>query len=191
MPSINLIVLLIVILPSSKEIRITTELGTDIRTSVTEVHGATPGLYTEKGLWGNLPTGEVDSGVKNTNGKLIVDASFGGLGKINSPLTLTIKDNKVESIEGERADELKEMLDKVGKDAYKMAELGIGTNEKAIVTGNILEDEKVKGTIHMAVGNDMSYGGENNVPIHLDGVISKPTIYIDDKMIMKNREFLL
>jgi leucyl aminopeptidase (aminopeptidase T) len=53
------------------------------------------------------------------------------------------------------------------------------------VIGNVLEDEKVIGTVHIAVGNNLSYGGDNDVPLHLDGVIRKPDIYIDGKKIME------
>ena len=176
------------ILIGSKEVKITTKAGTNVTTTVTEVHGEAAGLLHEPGDWGNLPTGEVDSGVKEeiTNGIIIVDASFGGLGKLESPLKLEVKDGYVVSIEGKDAVGLKNMLDLVGKQAYKIAELGIGTNPKATVTGEVLEDEKALGTAHFGLGNDTNYGGCNDVQIHIDGVIKKPTIYIDDKMIMDN-----
>ena len=83
------------------------------------------------------------------------------------------------------------MLDKAGKNAYKIEEFGIGTDPKAKLSGIVLEDEKVKGTVHFALGNDLSYGGKNNVPIHLDGVIRKPTIIVDKKTIMKNGKFII
>lgn len=179
------------ILIGSKEVKITTKAGTDITTCVTEVHGKTAGLLHEPGDWGNLPTGEVDSGVKEgaTTGIIIVDGPFGDI-KLEYPLTLEIKDGYIVSIEGKEADKLKDVLDPIGKQAYKIAELGIGTNPKAAITGNTLEDEKVLGTCHIGVGNDTSYGGRNDVPIHTDGVIKKPTIYIDGKMMMEDGRFL-
>jgi leucyl aminopeptidase (aminopeptidase T) len=57
--------------------------------------------------------------------------------------------------------------------------------------GNILEDEKVIGTVHIAVGNNCSYGRTNNVPLHLDGVITKPTVYLDGKLLMDAGKFIL
>ena len=83
------------------------------------------------------------------------------------------------------------MLDKVGKKARNIAELGIGTNDKAKLSGLILEDEKVKGTVHIALGNNVTMGGSVNVPIHLDGVIKKPTLYFDGKEVMKNGKLLV
>ncbi|MFW6230640.1 MAG: aminopeptidase [Nanoarchaeota archaeon] len=177
----------------SHDIHITTPAGTDMHIAVTETHGESPGIYTECGAFGNLPSGEVDSGVvlEKTYGTLVVDKSMAGLGKLNSPLKITIKDGKAVSIEGERSDELKEMLDAIGADAYIIAELGIGTNDKAIVSGKTLEDEKVLGTFHMALGNDVTYGGHNDVPIHLDGVCANPTIIIDGRRVMEDGKLLI
>ncbi|MBW2992319.1 aminopeptidase, partial [Candidatus Woesearchaeota archaeon] len=105
------------------------------------------------------------------------------------PITIEVKEGYAVNIEGgEEADRLKERLDAVGKEAYKIAELGVGTNPKAIVTGNSLEDEKSLGTCHFALGNDLAYGGKNDVPIHIDGIIRNPTIYIDGKKIMEKGE---
>jgi leucyl aminopeptidase (aminopeptidase T) len=178
---------------NSNKIRITTESGTDVTTSLSVTHGQTAGLLHNKGDFGNLPTGEVDSGVKegSTNGTIVVDASFAGLGKLNSHLKLEVKDGHVVSIEGNKADKLHEQLKPHGEKAYKIAELGIGTNPKAEITGNTLEDEKVLGTVHFALGNDLYYNGNNDVPIHIDGVVTKPTIFIDDEKIMDNGKLLI
>jgi len=179
-------------LKAADKIRVTTEQGTDITTEITVTHGREAGKLHEKGDFSNLPTGEVDSGVKETNGIIVVDASFGGIGKLHTPIALEIKDNQVISIEGNsEAEKLKQMLDEVGEKAYKIAEFGIGTNPMAQITGNILEDEKVLGTVHFALGNDLSYNGTNDVPLHLDGIITKPTIYLDDEKIMDKGLLLL
>lgn len=82
------------------------------------------------------------------------------------------------------------MLDGVGPLARSIAEFGIGTNEKAKISGIVLEDEKVLGTVHIAVGNNKSMGGEIDVPIHLDGVIRKPDVYLDGELIMKKGKML-
>ena len=83
------------------------------------------------------------------------------------------------------------VLDSVGKEARNIAEFGIGTNDKAKITGNILEDEKVIGTCHIALGNNAGFGGKINVQLHLDGIIKKPTIWVDNKKIMENGKFLI
>ena len=73
----------------------------------------------------------------------------------------------------------------MGKKARNIAEVGIGLNRKAKVTGIVLEDEKAYGTCHIALGNNIGFGGKVDVPLHIDCVIKKPTIFLDDKIIMK------
>ena len=67
----------------------------------------------------------------------------------------------------------------------------IGTNDSAKLSGLLLEDEKVMGTVHIALGNNVTMGGTFNVPIHLDGVIKKPTVYLDNKPLMKDGKLLV
>lgn len=181
------------IIVNSKEIKVTSKKGTDITLSVENTHGKSSELLKNKiGNFGNLPTGEVDSGVLNAQGRLIIDGSMAGVGILNEDLVLDVKNNYATVIsETDESKQLKDLLDSVGPDAYKIAELGIGTNPNAIITGKVLEDEKVKGTVHFAVGNDLSYGGKNNVPIHLDGVIKEPTLIVDGKIIMKDGKYLI
>ncbi len=184
---------IISVIKNAEEIVITTKLGTNIKTKVINTHGQNEGIIHEKGKFNNLPSGEVHSGVvsEKTNGVLVIDGSMASLGKLNSLLKLTIENGYVTKIEGERSEELKQTLDKTGKQAYKIAEFGIGTNPKAIISGSVLEDEKVRGTIHMALGNDIYYGGNNSVPLHLDGIVKKPNIEVDGRLIMKNGIFLI
>jgi len=176
----------------SEKIRVTSKLGTDITLSIHDTQGW-PILLNEKGSWGNLPIGEVDSGIvrEKTNGKIIFDGSFPEIGMIKEPIVVNVKYGIGEiTSENSQSYELKDMLNNVGADAFKLAELGIGTNPKAKITGNLLEDEKVLGTCHIAFGNDLSYKGDNDVPIHLDGVIREPTIEVDGVIIMKDGDLL-
>jgi len=71
------------------------------------------------------------------------------------------------------------------KEAKNIAEFGVGTNPKAKVSGNILEDEKVFGTIHIALGSNYDFGGQVKAPIHLDGIIKTPTVLVDEKYLFK------
>ncbi len=174
------------ILKEAKKIQINTDLGTDITIArgMRKVYHGDGGIFDYKGAFGNLPEGEVSFAPENANGVYIVDASFPTFGKLDKPLKFDVSDGMVRQITGEKSKELVSLLDSIGPNAYIIAELGIGTNPKAKIIGNVLEDEKVLGTCHIAVGNNMSYGGNNNVPVHLDGVILAPTIFVDDKKIM-------
>ncbi len=152
---------------------------------------SSPGVYREKGQCGNLPSGEayiapLEDGV---NGEFDVDGSMVGIGKLDSPLHFTVKDGKIESITGEKSEMLEILL---RNDRNRtVAELGIGTNEAAILNGVILEDEKVYGTVHIAFGTNTSFGGINKADCHMDGVILKPTLYLDDLLVIQDGEFML
>ena len=110
----------------------------------------------------------------------------------NANLNFEVKDGYAEKITGGiLAKKLNAQLDKIGKASRNIAEFGIGTNDSAKLSGILLEDEKVMGTIHIAIGNNISMGGSVNVPIHLDGVIKKPTVYLDDSIIMRDGILLI
>ncbi len=177
------------ILEKGKIVRVTAPAGTDITMSIEgRTAIASKGLFHKKGESGNLPTGETFlAPVEGTsNGVFVVDGSMAGLGVIqNANIKIEVKDGYATKITGGAyAKKLTAMLDSVGKLARNIAELGIGTNDSAKISGNILEDEKVMGTVHIALGDNKSMGGSVRVPLHLDGVIKFPTVYLDDKIIM-------
>jgi leucyl aminopeptidase (aminopeptidase T) len=84
-----------------------------------------------------------------------------------------------------------ELLTAHGDPGTNVAELGIGTNEKAKLTGNILEDEKILGTAHVAFGASAAIGGEVQVPVHLDVVVLKPTVALDGEPLVRDGELLI
>ena len=176
-------------------IRVKAPAGTDV---VMPIAGRTPhasnGLFRNKGEWGNLPTGEAYLAPLEgqSAGVVVVDGSMASVGMINEPIRITVKDGCATDIEGgAEAKRLIELLEPHGKDGRNVAEFGIGTNDKAILTGLILEDEKVMGTIHIAFGDNKSMGGSVRAASHLDGLIKKPTVWFDDRMIMKDGRFVL
>lgn len=184
------------ILEKGKTIRVTAPAGTDInfdiggRTAI-----ASKGLFHKKGESGNLPTGETFlAPVEGTaNGVFVADGSFAGLGLIgNVNIRVEVKDGFATKITGgAAAKKLNKMLNEVGRGSRNIAEFGIGTNDSAKLSGVLLEDEKVMGTVHIALGNNVTMGGTFNVPIHVDGVIKKPTVWMDGKLLMENGNLLI
>ena len=176
------------ILDEGKIAHVTTALGTDLTMPINGIKAiASTGLLLEKGQGGNLPSGEAflmpEEGA--SEGVLVADASVASIGKLSKPIKITIKNGFAVKMEGGRqADQLFTMLSRFGRDGLNVAELGIGTNHAAQITGIILEDEKVLGTAHVAFGNNISMGGTYDVGIHIDCVITKPSIYIDDRPLM-------
>lgn len=167
-------------LDSVNEVRITTDLGTDIIFNVKGCDWRVDhGICHEPGSSSNLPAGEVFVAPKSGNGVFVVDGSMGGLGILNSPLTIKIEDGQATDITGEGAGQFINMIDSVGPPGRNLAELGIGINPEAHLIGNVLEDEKVAGTVHVALGDNSAFGGDVVAGIHLDGIITGPTVYLD------------
>lgn len=176
-------------------IRVTAPAGTDLTLPVAGRHAhASTGLFRERGQWGNLPTGEaylapIEGGAQ---GVLVVDGSMAGIGLVRTPIRITIADGYAIAIEGdEEAARLRALLEPHGRDACNVAEFGIGTNDRARITGVILEDEKVMGTIHVALGDNRSMGGTVRVASHLDGLVTRPTVWFDDRLVMEDGRLLV
>ncbi|PIN98321.1 MAG: leucyl aminopeptidase [Candidatus Diapherotrites archaeon CG10_big_fil_rev_8_21_14_0_10_31_34] len=176
---------------------IKTELGTDIKVPLKgmKAGGSKAGFYLKPGQWGNIPQGEIyivpEEG--KAEGKFVVDASMGTIGKIINPIEITVKKGFVSKIEGkEEAEKLRKLIKPLGKNARNIAEFAIGTNDTAKIIGVVLEDEKVLGTAHLAIGNNTSMqGGTTYSEIHLDGVFTKPTIWLDGKLFMEKGKILI
>ena len=176
-------------------VRVKAPGGTDVTLPIKgrEAH-ASSGLFREKGLWGNLPTGEsyLAPLEGQSQGIVVVDGSMAGVGMVNDPITITVKDGYATDVKGgAEAARLIALLEPHGKDARNVAEFGIGTNDKAMLTGLIIEDEKVMGTIHIAFGDNKSMGGSVRVASHLDGLVKSPTVWFDDRMIMEAGKLLI
>ena len=154
------------------------------------VLGEDTGFFVDEGDFGNLPAGEVGCAPieDSANGILIIDGSMGPLGKVTQ-LKLEFKGGKVVAIEGDHADELTKYLKTDSE--RTIAELGIGANKYAKLTGTVLEDEKILGTIHIAIGDNTSYpGGKNKAAIHFDGIVLEPTLLADGLCLIKDGKWL-
>lgn len=150
-----------------------------------------PGVYREPGKCGNLPSGEayIAPLEDGSEGEMIVDGSMVGIGKLDSPLHMVISGGKLRSVTGEKSENLDVLLK--NETNGTLCELGIGTNEAAVLNGIILEDEKVYGTVHIAFGTNISFGGVNKAECHMDGIILRPTLYLDDVKVIEDGVFLV
>jgi aminopeptidase len=176
-------------------IRVKAPGGTDITLPVAgrKAH-ASSGLFREDGQWGNLPTGEAYLAPieGQSRGIVVVDGAMAGVGMVREPIRIVVEGGYATEITGgEEARRLLELLEPHGRDARNVAEFGIGTNDKAILTGAIIEDEKVMGTIHIAFGDNKSMGGSVRVASHLDGLVTKPSVWFDDAKIMEDGKLLV
>jgi leucyl aminopeptidase (aminopeptidase T) len=165
------------------EVKIVASNGTDldIKLSGKNIRVDT-GDFSADGSLGNLPAGEVFTAPIDANGKLVVDPGwYKGLDDV---LTFTFKNGEAVDIEagGKVGEDLR--IKCKNPQNRRIAELGIGTNENAKRPDNLLESEKILGTIHVAIGDSKSIGGENEAEIHMDFVVNKPNMIIDGKKLM-------
>jgi len=175
-------------------VRISDANGSDLRFSIEGREGIVDaGELSGRGAFGNLPCGEgfIAPVEGSAEGTLVVDGSIAAVGLVESPVQLTIEGGHLVGATGGEGARLMELLTPHGPDGTNVAELGIGTNEEAILTGNILEDEKIFGTAHVAFGASAGIGGTVQVPVHLDVVVKEPTVEIDGEAILGGGELLI
>ncbi len=153
---------------------------------------ASTGLYTEKGQSGNLPTGEAYiAPIEGTaSGEAVIDGSIAGIGPLKSPVTVRLEKGLLVDADGPDGKRLLEMLGDAAE-ARNLGELGVGTNDRARITGVILEDEKVYGTVHLAFGDNSTFGGNTRAGVHIDGIIMKPDLYLDGRLVVSGGKLLI
>ncbi len=181
------------VLNGGSEARITCRHGSDLRIGLeNRLSIVDAGELGNRGAFGNLPCGETFiAPVEGTaEGTLVVDGSIAGVGLLDTPVSLTVREGHLVGTTGADGDRLLELLTAHGPDGTNVAELGIGTNEEALLTGNILEDEKILGTCHVAFGASAAIGGTVQVPVHLDCVVLEPTVEVDGETLVRGGDLL-
>ena len=204
------------VLDRGHNVHIKAPSGTDITIGINNREAKTDdGDFSSPGDGGNLPAGEtfISPELGASRGKIVFDGSIAsdkGIIIIENPIECDVDGGFVTTISGkDEADKLRETISrakettenfvKKGKipqdqlDHYRqntnnLGELGIGLNPSATIIGNMLEDEKVYGTCHIAIG--ANYDNDARALIHLDGLIKEPTITVTgegfEEIIMKN-----
>ncbi len=168
------------LLKGGRDVVINTPNGTDIRFSIKGRKVFTDtGILTKKGSFGNLPAGEVFLAPLegSADGQIVIE--WAPTRRLNSGLILRVEKGMVKDVIGEEPfkDELMKAL-RMNPLNSNIAELGIGTNDMASKPDNILESEKILGTVHIALGDNSSFGGNVRTPFHQDFVLFRPTLRI-------------
>lgn len=173
-------------------VQITSDRGTDISMQIEGRTGnCCPGYVVLPGDLGSPP--DIESNVapleNSAEGIVVVDGSipFPGIGLLNEPLTLTIKSGRIMGINGPigLVSDLNSLFDTAGPHRARiLAECGVGLNDLAKLSGCMLTDEGAAGTMHFGFGSNSTIGGTNDVSFHLDFVFLKPTLMVDEKIIL-------
>jgi leucyl aminopeptidase (aminopeptidase T) len=178
-------------LEEGEEARVTCPRGTDLALDLSHRKGISDdGDLTAKGAFGNLPCGEGFIAPAGGAGR-IVASSLAPLGLSEQPATLTVENGRIVSAEHGLGPEYLGRLRQHGSKGTNLAELGVGTNDRARLTGNVLEDEKILGTVHIAFGASAAIGGTVSVPIHLDVVILDASLEVDGTSLLDAGRFVL
>ena len=170
-------------------VRLTSPRGTDLRFSI---EGRTANVLTNVPEPGELaPVPDIEVNVVpvtgSAQGVFIADASvpYLGIGVLDEPITCSVEDGFIVSMEGgTAAGVLRERLESFGdRNCFNVAELGVGLNPNARLTGEMLEDEGVLGTIHVGIGTSHTLGGEVVAPTHYDLLMWHPKIEVDGRVV--------
>jgi leucyl aminopeptidase (aminopeptidase T) len=180
------------LLSAADEARVSCPRGTDLRLDLSgRAAIADDGEITAPGSFGNLPCGEgfvAPCGGEGT----VATRSLASIGLVQGhPAHLTVEGGRLTKATGSEGERLYELLTGAGAQGTNLAELGVGTNERARLTGNILEDEKILGTVHVAFGASAGIGGTVSVPIHLDVVVTDATLTIGDTAVLDAGRYVL
>jgi leucyl aminopeptidase (aminopeptidase T) len=173
------------LLTEADEAHFTCARGSDMRFDLSGREGLPDdGDLTEPGAFGNLPCGEGFISPLHGEGRFYA-ASM--LPTADAEGMLTVRDGRL--VDGD--ERVLATLTQAGERGTNLAELGIGTNEAATMTGNVLEDEKILGSVHVAFGASAGIGGTVSVPVHLDFVVLEPTLDIGGTRVIEAGRFVL
>lgn len=176
--------------------KVTTMLGTDMWYELAHPVATMDGVAEKPGELDTFPPGLFLSVPRegSASGKAVVDGAITQIGRLSSAVTLTFADGRLVKIEGGgEAARLTQLLASLeDENAYKFAAWGIGSNPGAALVGEdpSFEGERVFGWSHVSTGSNATFpGGTVRAKIHLDGIITRPTIYLDDEMILREGKF--
>ena len=177
-------------LEGATTLRVTAVGGTDLTVRIDgREWKIDDGRIDRPGQFANLPAGEIFIAPveDSAEGLLVVDraiAAVGPAGLVDEPVRIEFRAGRVVDVTGgEHARAFRDLIRAPGADV--IAELGIGTNERARLIGNVMTDEKVLGSAHVAVGYNLgSYGGRNDSPVHCDGCFADATIEADGRVVI-------
>lgn len=183
-------------LENAREVHLTTPCGTDLTYSAAGRRGNALYGVVEAGQFSTIPTIEANvSPLEGTaNGTIVADASvpYIGIGVLEEPVVCQVRDGRIISMEGGRqAGILKRDLDsKNDPNVYNVAEMGVGLNPRCRFCGFMLEDEGVRGSVHIGIGTSITLGGVVKAACHYDLIMTGATVVADGKTLLRDGQIL-
>ena len=175
---------------AGRRMRITTEVGTDIAAPIAADEVIVEcGYATEPGTNAAFSDGEVSSRPLEgeAEGMFVIDGPGAGIARPATPIRVEVRGGRAVSVSGDgpEAARLRQIVDTVAN-ADNIAEFGIGLNGASLRNGSFQEEKKARGNVHIALGDNIYYGGTVRSPVHLDMVIYRPTVRLDDCVLVEN-----
>jgi len=170
------------ILKKATHVNIRSRLGTDLEVHIKGRKFLDDIMRTSK--VSNIPCGEIWCAPIETRGDgvLISDGSIGSIGLLPQPLLLRVEAGRLTEIRWLRHKNRNRILLKRIRDTFNsdegasiIGEFGIGLAPFRLC-GNMLQDEKAAGTIHVAFGDSSFFGGKNKSRSHMDLLVCSPTV---------------
>ena len=174
--------------------RVRTGRGTDLAMSLAGRKSLVlDGMIKGRGSFVAMPDGEtaIVPVEGSAEGMLVVDHTMDGIGLLDEPIRMRVAKGRVVAIEGgDSARQLQQIVAAADGNATNIAEFAIGTNPKARLIGNMGEDKKLEGSVHIAIGDSHVIGGTVKSNIHLDGLLLNPTVELDGQVVVVNGRLL-
>lgn len=182
-------------LSEASAVHVLSKHGTDVKMSLEKKSAAVlAGFAIEPGTFAALPDGEAPiCPVEGTaEGTVVFDHTMDGVGRLKQPIKLVVEGGKAVEIRGgEEAERLREIIASSDEYATNIAEFAIGTNPRALLIGNMAEDKKKEGSVHIAIGDNHKLGGTVTSSIHLDGLMVAPTVMLDGETLVEDEKILI
>ncbi|MDP3052678.1 MAG: aminopeptidase [bacterium] len=144
----------------------------------------------------NMPGGEAYyAPIENSiNGQIFFEGSRSYEGKAMKDIFLEFKNGRITKIKAESGQDFLTYLTKIDRGAARIGEFGIGCNyDLNRITNETLFDEKIGGTIHLALGDRVNFDGKNRSILHFDIVKDlrkEGKIYLDGKLVQEKGKFI-
>ena len=176
------------LLSAASFVRVRTPAGTALTFSVSGRKAlALTGRVGGPGTFAAMPDGEsaISPVEGSAEGTLVVEHTMDGLGLLDAPIFMDVRKGRVCGINGgTSADALRALVSQSDENATNIAEFAIGTNAHARLIGSMTEDKKLLGSVHVAIGDNHVIGGSVVSALHLDGLLLRPTVELDGRVIV-------
>jgi leucyl aminopeptidase (aminopeptidase T) len=179
----------------AERIRVTSPAGTDLAAPIAgEDVIIECGFATRPGQEAAFSDGEVSQMPRQdaAEGVLVIDGPIAHLGLPLEPIVIRVEAGRVRDVEGADsvAEELRHIVTEIER-ADNIAEIGIGLNPACRRNGDFEEEKKARGNVHVAIGDNVFYGGSVECAVHMDMVVYRPTVELDDRAVVIDGDITL